>query len=91
MQRGEHEVPGERRLDGDASGLAVADLTHHDHVGIRAHHRAQARREGETRARGDLNLREAGDFVLDRVLDRDDVLLGRVERLQGRVKGCRLA
>ncbi len=44
VQRGEHQVPGQRRLDRDLRGLAVADLADHDHVGVGAHHRAQARR-----------------------------------------------
>jgi hypothetical protein len=38
----EHEVAGQRRLDGDLRRLAVADLADHDDVGVGAHHRAQA-------------------------------------------------
>ncbi len=44
VQRGEHQVPGERGLDRDLRGLAVADLADHDHVGVGAHDRAQAQR-----------------------------------------------
>ena len=44
VQRREHEVAGERGLDRDVGGLAVADLADHDHVGVGAQHRAQARR-----------------------------------------------
>ena len=43
VQRREHEVTGERRLDRDLGGLGVADLTDHDDVGILTHDRAQAR------------------------------------------------
>ena len=49
VQRREHEVAGERRLDGDLRRLAVADLADHDDVGVGAHHRAQA--GGERQAR----------------------------------------
>ena len=49
VQRREHEVAGERRLDRDLRGLAVADLADHDHVGVGADHRAQP--GGERRAR----------------------------------------
>ena len=52
VQRGEHEVAGERRLDRDLRGLAVADLADHDDVGVGAHHRAQARGERQARLAG---------------------------------------
>jgi len=32
VQRGEHQVAGEGRADGDVGRLAVADFTHLDHV-----------------------------------------------------------
>ena len=39
VQRREHEVAGERRLDGDAGGLGVADLADEDDVGVLAQDR----------------------------------------------------
>ena len=90
VQRGEHQVPGEGRLDRDLGGLAVPDLPHHDHVGIGADDGPQAGREGEARLRRHLQLGDAVDFVLDRVLDRDDVLLGGVQERQRRVQRGRL-
>ena len=42
VQRREHQVAGQRRLDRDLRRLAVADLADHDDVGVGAHHRAQA-------------------------------------------------
>ena len=45
----------------------------------------------EARLRVDLHLLDARELVLDRVLDRDDVLLGRVELGQRAVERRRLA
>ena len=50
VQRGEHEVTGERRLHGDAGGLGVSDLTDEDHVGVLAQERLEAGGEGEAGA-----------------------------------------
>ena len=42
VQGREHQVAGERGLDGDLAGLVVADLTDQDDVGVGAQDRAQA-------------------------------------------------
>ena len=47
VERGEHEVAGERRLDRDLRRLAVADLADEDDVRVLAHDGAQRRAEGE--------------------------------------------
>ena len=52
VQRGQHQVTGLRRLDGDLRGLEVADLADHDDVRVLAQERAQ--RGGESEA--DLGL-----------------------------------
>src|SRR4051812_44145468 len=91
VQRREDEVARERALDGDLGGLPVADLADHDDVGVGAHHGAQPAGEGQAGARVDLDLRDALDLALDRVLDGDDVLLGRVDLAQRRVERRRLA
>ena len=87
----EHEVARERRLDGDLRRLAVADLADHDDVGVGTHHRAQAGGERQARLVVDLDLGDAVELVLDRVLDRDDVLLDRVELVERAVERGRLA
>src|SRR5215218_7171880 len=91
VERGEDEVAGERGLDRDLGGLAVADLADHDDVGVGAHHRAQAGREREAGLVVDLDLGEALELVLDRVLDGDDVLVDRVEHVERRIQRRRLA
>ncbi len=64
----------ERRID----RLCVADLAHHDHVGILAQRGAERRGEAR-RIRADLALGDDRVFVredeLDRILDRHDLAL----------------
>ena len=91
MKRGEHQVSGQGRLDRDLGRLAVADLPDHDHVGIGAHHRAQAGREIESNLGRDLYLSDPVQLVLDGVLDGDDVLLRCVQGHQGGIQGRGLA
>ena len=91
VQGRQHHVPGERGLDRDPRGLAVADLADHDHVGVRAEDRAQPGGEGEAGLAVDADLVDALEAVLDRVLDRDDVALDGVDLVQRRVERRRLA
>ena len=67
VQRREHHVARERRLQRDLRGLGVADLADHDDVGVLPQDVAQ--RLGEAEA----DLRLHGDLVerVDDDLDRD--------------------
>ena len=89
VQRGQHHVAGQRGLDRDPRRLGVADLADHHDVGVGAQDRAQAAGEVEPRLAVDVHLVDAGDPVLDRVLDRDDLLLDLVQLGQRRVEGRR--
>src|SRR5579875_959680 len=73
VQGGHDEVPGERRLDGYAGRLLVADLAHEDHVGILTEDRPEAVGEGDPRLVVGLDLVDRGEDVLHGVLDGDDV------------------
>ena len=66
-------MAGERGLDRDLGRLAVADLADHDDVGVLAEDRAQAAGEGQADLRLHLDLVHAGQLVLDRILDGDDL------------------
>ena len=87
----EHEVAGERGADGDLRRVEVADLADHDDVGILPEHVAQGAGEGQADLRAHLHLVDAGHLVLDRVLDRDDAQVGRVDLAQEGVERGRLA
>ena len=91
MEGGHDEVTGEARLDGDLRGLQIPDLSHHYHVGILAEDGPQAARERHVRLLVDLGLPDAGQVVLDRVLDREDIHGAGAELGQRRVQGGGLA
>ena len=91
VQRREHEVAGERGLGRHRGGLGIADLAHEDDVRVLAQDRAERRREGHALLGLHLDLRDAGQFELDRVLDRHDVDVGTVDLLQRGVQRGRLA
>jgi hypothetical protein len=65
------EMAGEGGLDRDLRRLAITDLADEDDVGILAHDRAQRRAEGETGTLVHLDLHDAGQAILDGILDRD--------------------
>ncbi len=66
-------MPGQGGLHGDTSSLDVADLANQDDVGILPQDGAQARGESESGLLVRLDLVDAGEDVLDRILDRHDV------------------
>jgi hypothetical protein len=84
VQRGQHQVAGQRGLDGDLRGFEVADFADHDHVRVLAQDGAQGLGKGQVDLGIDLGLADAGQFVLDRVFHRHDVALAGVQALQAR-------
>jgi hypothetical protein len=91
VQRRQDEVARLRGLERDARRLVVADLADEDHVGVLAQHRAQHARERETLLLVDVDLVDALQLILDRVLDRDDVRRPGADRADERVERRRLA
>ena len=91
MKRGEHEVPGERRLHRDLGRLLVADLAHEDHVWILPEHAPQDLGEGEVGCHVHGGLRDVVEAVFDRILDRDDVPREHVDLADRTIQGRRLA
>ena len=95
VQRAEHQVAGLRRLDRDRDGLEVAQLADQDDVRILAQRRAQRVLE-RVGVRAHLALVDQALLVLvdelDRILDRDDVILARlVDVVDHRAQRRRLA
>ena len=71
--------PGVGRLAGDRRRLLIADFADHDDVGVLAENRSQAGGESLPGLGVDLHLGDVVELVLDRVFDRDDVLLVAVD------------
>ena len=91
MHRGEHQVAGESRLNGDLGRLRIPDLAHHDLVRIVAQNGAQSAGEGQPLLLVHRNLGDPLELVFDRILDGDDlVFLGLDLRDRG-IQGGRLA
>ena len=84
-------MAGEGRLDRDLRRLQIADLTHHDDVGVLAHDVAQACRKREPDIRVHGYLVHPRQLILDGILDGDDLLVGRVDLVEGGVEGSGLA
>jgi hypothetical protein len=79
VQRRENKVPGERRLHCCLRSFAVANLAHHDHIGILAEHRAQRRRKRKACFVVHLELIHARQRCLDRIFNRRDVSIGSIQ------------
>ena len=75
----------------DLGRLLVANLAHHDDVGILPQESAQGRRERQPDLSLDLHLVHSLELVLDRVFDRADIDLGLVELVEARIERRRLA
>ena len=91
VQRRQHQVAGQRGLHRDLRGLMVADLADHDHVRILAQDGAQRLGEGQVDLGIDLGLADAGQLVLDRVLDRQHIGGRGVDLAERGVERRRLA
>src|SRR2546428_693286 len=91
VERAEHEVAGERRLDAGRGRLLVTHLTDHDDVRVRAQEGAHGLGEREADLRVDLHLAQAVLRDLDRILRGPDLALGLVDVPEDRVERRRLA
>jgi hypothetical protein len=92
VQRGNHEMPGERGADGDVRGFFVANFTNHEHLGILPEQ--MPRGLGEVQSAGFIHfgLHDAGNDLFGGILDRDDVAAAEFgEELEARVNGRGLA
>ena len=91
VQRGEHHVARERRVDGDFGRLAVADFADHDDVRVLTQERAQGAGEVHADLGLHLHLVDARHVVFDRVLGRHDADVDLVHLAEERVERRGLA
>ena len=67
MESREHQVTGERRLDGNAGGLAITNLANQNDVRILTEDRSQRRRECQSGFFVNLHLHDSRNPILDRI------------------------
>ena len=89
VERAEDQVAGQRRLDGDLRGLAVADFPDEDFVRVLPQNRTQALRERVADFRVDRHLDDAVDVVFDRVFGRHQFFGDNVQLRKRGVQGRR--
>ncbi len=87
----EHLVAGERGFDGDIRRLVIANFTDHDDVRILAQDGTEGAGEIEADVALHRHLVDAGELVLDGVLDGDDVVFRAVQLLEDGIERGRLA
>src|SRR3990170_1057238 len=87
MERGEHEVAGERRLDRDLGGLRVPDLAHEDNIRVLPENGTESGGKAQMDLCIHLYLTDPLELVFDGVLDGDDVLVRRIDLRQRGIQG----
>src|ERR1035438_8246141 len=83
---GEHQVAGERRVNGNLRRLGVANFAHHDLVGIVTQDGAQTAGKGQSLFLVHRNLGNAANLVFDRVFDGDQLVFVALDLVQRRVQ-----
>ena len=89
VERCQHEVARDRRLDSDLSRLGIPDFANQDDVRVLPQHGPQRPREVHMAV--DIDLADPGHLILHRVLDGDDVAAGIIEFVDDGVKRGGLA
>ncbi|MDT4823875.1 hypothetical protein FQZ97_571150 [compost metagenome] len=84
-------MAGERGLYRDGGGFRVADLAHHDGVGVVAEDGAQSAGESEPLGFVDRYLQHPFQLIFRRVLDGDYLLVTGSDFAEQRVQRGRLA
>ena len=91
MERGKHQVAGERCLDANGGGFLIAHFPDHDAVRILPQESAENPREVETDGVVDRDLDDAVDVILDRVLGGEELGIDGVDAPEGGVERGGLA
>src|SRR5579883_258672 len=91
VERTEHKVTRQRRLNPDLCGFQVANLTDEDDVRVLPENGPQRAGEGHVDLVIDRALHDAVNFVLDRVFGRDELGVDFVEFRQSGIESRGLA
>src|SRR5579864_265190 len=88
---GEHQVSGERRLNGDLSGFVIANFSDHDLVRVVPQDRTQAAGERQPLLFVDGDLRDSPNLVFDGIFNRDDFVFVGFNFVDGGVQRRRFS
>src|SRR5882724_10201312 len=91
VHTGEYQMPRERRLNGNLSGFAVANLADQYLVRVVAQDRPQTTSKGEAFFLVYGNLQYSGKLIFHRIFDRNYFVAAGENLGHGRVERCRLA
>ena len=91
VDRGEHQVSGEGRVDGDLGSFLIADFADHHLVRIVAQNGPQAAGEREALLLVDRDLGDALDLIFHRIFDGDDFVFVVLDLAERGVERCGLA
>ena len=80
-------MSGQRGLDGDLGGFAIADFPHQYHIRILAQYGAQAAGESHIDFGVDLSLADALQLILHRIFNGHDIAFVGVEAAEGGIQG----
>ena len=84
-------MTGQRGLNRNLGGFVITNLTDHNDVRVLAHDGTQPRGKAEADLGFDVDLVDTAQLVLDRVLDGNDLFVGRVDFVQSPVQCGRLS
>ena len=88
MQCAENQMPRQGRLNSNIRNNAVSNLTNQHNIGCLSKHCSQNLLKGQANIFSDLALVHTCEIVLYGVFGGDYLLVGLVQLLQRRIKGC---
>ncbi len=91
MQRAEHQVTSERRLNGNLGHFKISNFTDENNVGRLTQHGAQHTLERKADCFANLALIDARKVIFHRVFGGDDLAVGAVQNVQRAVQRCGLS
>jgi len=86
VDRAQHPVAGLGGLNGNGGRFRVADFAHHDGIRILAQNGPQPARKGHPGLAIQLNLADVVDPVFHRILERHDIDVRLIDRIQNGVQ-----
>ena len=91
VERAENKVTGHRCADRNVGGFNVANLAHHDYVGVLSQNVAETFRKSQVDFRFHVDLRNARQSIFHRLFDRNDATLHGIDAAEKAIKRGRFS